>query len=484
MTQINQLRNDSKGNLSKERALSNLKKSFAKYRLYAEYENVKNTFLLAIKIIQEAVNHKGSTCFYDDTYYGDGCIKSLLDILLSTYKTDLEILVVHDGFNLLTDRKISTTSVLCILCAKLMLITSIVCVILIGVIYIFIMPICVFLAFYLIFCGYRCTNYSQHSKIFRNFIKSNSRYVFSKNYKSITHYTNSRAKVTYTNGDKYEGGWFNGQPHGDGSYTFCNHDEIQGIQGNWLNGDTTSMTVKYHDNRQYNGELRGDQPHGVGCFSIDCNYAINEVQYYFYGMDFNSFIVSIVQNKLYDLITPNIFCEIVDHSLFIEYLKYCPYSPDGKKKIDVYNMISVMKTWSQSQAGDHRLYHKMMKRFFRIEELYINIRYYQFTAKQQVNDQKFTPKEIFIIQAGTSEAYYLCNVGAYLSCMAAYLLASFEGNVDHIYNPLRDPVTRKGYNFQNINKVPDEKLVSDVEGGVDYKLVKSLNSYQLLLPEI
>jgi hypothetical protein len=134
--------------------------------------DIENTFLLAIKIVQEAVNHNGSLSYNDTNHYGY-INNQLLNELLTTCIGQLEILVVHDGCNILVNRKLSNTTIALVLCSIFELIITItIC--MPQLLFTINLTITIALFCYSIVSYLENTNYSDDSKLLRTFIKCNS----------------------------------------------------------------------------------------------------------------------------------------------------------------------------------------------------------------------------------------------------------------------------------------------------------------------
>ena len=69
---------------------------------------------------------------------------------------------------------------------------------------------------------------------------------------------------TYSNGDKYEGDWFNGYKPGKGVYTYSNGDKYE---GDWVNNQRTGNGVyNFSDGSSYKGEFLEDKLNGKGIY--------------------------------------------------------------------------------------------------------------------------------------------------------------------------------------------------------------------------
>ena len=69
-------------------------------------------------------------------------------------------------------------------------------------------------------------------------------------------------KITYENGDQYEGGWFDGTRNNTGTMIYANGDRYE---GEWLlDKKCGTGTMFYADGTRYEGEWSMDQRDGAG----------------------------------------------------------------------------------------------------------------------------------------------------------------------------------------------------------------------------
>jgi len=74
-----------------------------------------------------------------------------------------------------------------------------------------------------------------------------------------------KAKISYPNGDVYEGTYLNGLRHGDGSYVFAKQKGA--YNGSWEAGHKTGKgEFKYPDGSRYKGGWNSDKRHGKGTY--------------------------------------------------------------------------------------------------------------------------------------------------------------------------------------------------------------------------
>jgi hypothetical protein len=78
----------------------------------------------------------------------------------------------------------------------------------------------------------------------------------------IKKYNNCFGEQTLINGDKYEGEYKNGLPHGNGTYTLANGSKYVGEFKNGLSEGKGTAT--YTDGGKYVGEFKNGTPHGQG----------------------------------------------------------------------------------------------------------------------------------------------------------------------------------------------------------------------------
>ena len=71
-----------------------------------------------------------------------------------------------------------------------------------------------------------------------------------------------QGKMTYANGDVYEGAWENDEYHGQGTLTYTDGDVYEGA---WKNGECYGQgKMTYADGDVYEGEWENDKRHGQG----------------------------------------------------------------------------------------------------------------------------------------------------------------------------------------------------------------------------
>jgi hypothetical protein len=66
---------------------------------------------------------------------------------------------------------------------------------------------------------------------------------------------------TYTNGDRYEGGYLNNLRHGRGAYFYKSGNRFT---GEYVNGEKTYGTLVYSNGNTYVGDFKNDKKHGKG----------------------------------------------------------------------------------------------------------------------------------------------------------------------------------------------------------------------------
>ncbi len=196
----------------------------------AQIKVIQNTFLVAIKFCQEAVEHGGRSYFNDLNHYGE-INQDLLSKLLTTAKQQLETIVVHRwGFG---NTKINFSK--------------------------------------LFDCNN--TNYSRHAIHLRDFIKA---YEF----KSINNldgqpsYTGTmvngqkegQGTRSYSDGSSYTGAWAHGKKEGFGTYTYP--DGVR-YAGTWVGGQKDGPgTLTYLDGASYAGTWVKGKKEGLGTYTF------------------------------------------------------------------------------------------------------------------------------------------------------------------------------------------------------------------------
>ncbi len=190
-------------------------------------QTIKNTFLLAIKVAQESVNHEGQAYFQKINYYG-AINEDLLKTLLTNYKAYLEDIVVHR--NGLGDTKINLTSLFI----------------------------------------FDFSNYTTTAIDFRDFIKSysyqkaNLRHSVRYEGFTVNNMRNGQGSYSYPNGDKYVGTWLNDRKHGPGTYYVLNGPVKR---GEWLVGKINgNSTITFPNGEHFAGNLVNGLKEGQGIY--------------------------------------------------------------------------------------------------------------------------------------------------------------------------------------------------------------------------
>ena len=192
-----------------------------------QLESIQNTFLLAIKTVQESVNHGGESYFTNSTHYG-AISEPLLKTLLTQHKSQLEHIAVHRHGLGNTKRNFSSLF----------------------------HPI-----------NRNHTNYTKHAVELREFIQQYS-YATRDNYTGtfvndkregqgtythpngttytgtfVNHKREEQGTYTFPDGAKYVGQWQNDQRSGQGTYTFPSGKTFDGITTNNRNNDIEQAII-------------------------------------------------------------------------------------------------------------------------------------------------------------------------------------------------------------------------------------------------
>ena len=215
-----------------------------------QLESIQNTFLLAIKTVQESVNHGGESYFTNSTHYG-AISEPLLKTLLTQHKSQLEHIAVHRHGLGNTKRNFSSLF----------------------------HPI-----------NRNHTNYTKHAVELREFIQQYS-YATRDNYTGTFVNDKREGQGTYTspNGITYTGTFVNDKREGRGTYTSPNgityigtfvNDKREGqgtirypdgitYIGTFVNDKREGQgTIRYPDGAKYEGQWQNNKANGQGTYTF------------------------------------------------------------------------------------------------------------------------------------------------------------------------------------------------------------------------
>lgn len=83
----------------------------------------------------------------------------------------------------------------------------------------------------------------------------------------------ARGKFCYANGDEYEGDFWKGQRHGQGTMLYAQDNSM--YTGAWEHNQQHGYGIKdWGDGIRYEGEWKGDKMHGIGKYSMSCGTVI------------------------------------------------------------------------------------------------------------------------------------------------------------------------------------------------------------------
>ena len=73
-----------------------------------------------------------------------------------------------------------------------------------------------------------------------------------------------KGKMSYENGNSYDGEWESDNFHGNGTYL----NDTDSYEGQWVNGGLRKGTLVWCSGEEYVGECWCGVPHGKGCYSF------------------------------------------------------------------------------------------------------------------------------------------------------------------------------------------------------------------------